>query len=184
MPRLFIGIGLPNAYQDRLPSFTNGLKDGLATKVRWSKPGNWHLTLKFLGETDEALIPDISTALNSIEAPPFTLKAGGVGVFPRVQYPRVIWVGLKQGADECAALAGQVENSLADLGIAREKKQFRPHLTVGRINKPQRDDWNALLEKAGKYAWPAFSVDRFTLWKSELKPAGAVHTVSGEFLLS
>lgn len=180
---MFIGIGLPRAYQDRVRGVTGGLGAGLGSKVSWTKPGNWHLTLKFLGDTDEERASDISDALSDVTLSAFTMQAGGAGVFPRIQHPKVIWLGLRQGADECTALASAINDALDGIGITREKKQFRPHLTLGRVRKHARDNWQALLDAAGHEKWPAFTVDRFTLWQSDLQPTGAVHTVVQEFPL-
>lgn len=181
MPRLFIGIGLPQSYQDLVRPFTDTLSTNLSSKVSWTKPGNWHLTLKFLGDTEESAVPAISEALAAIDLPAFVMQAGGAGVFPNLKRPRVAWLSLEQGAQECVILAQAVEDALYPLGIERENRTFRPHLTLGRIKRLARDDWKAALDKAGKRPWPEFTVDRFFLWKSDLKPTGAVHTIVEEF---
>ncbi|BCS88734.1 RNA 2',3'-cyclic phosphodiesterase [Pseudodesulfovibrio sediminis] len=176
MPRLFIGIELPARYQLQVTPFTQTLGTDLHSSVRWSKPGNWHLTLKFLGEIDESRLPRIIEALTAIRFDPFVLQAGGAGVFPRTQHPRVVWLGLKEGAKACTALALQIEDALAPLDIPQEKKQFRPHLTLGRIRRLGRDNWADVIKRAAAHSWPQFTVDRFILWHSALQPEGAVHT--------
>lgn len=183
MARLFIGIKLPPGYQDRVLPLTQELDKTLRARVNWTRPGNWHLTLKFLGDTEAARIPSVIDALASIERPAFTMQAGGAGAFPNPRQPRVIWLGLDRGAEQCEDLAAAVNDALASVDIPREKKQFRPHLTLGRIKKPGKEDWQTVLDLAAREAWPTFTVDRFTLWQSELKPTGAVHTAIAQFNL-
>lgn len=182
MPRLFIGLGLPDSYQQTVKPFTDNLNTGLDSSVRWIRPGNWHLTLKFLGNTDEKDIPTIVDALSSIHFPQFPMQAGDAGAFPNVNRPRVIWLGLKQGAQQCADLADMIEDALTNMGVAREKKRFRPHLTIGWIKKTGQDDWKSILTTDNQ-GWSVFTAQRFTLWQSELKPTGAVHTVLNNFSL-
>ncbi|WP_319541731.1 RNA 2',3'-cyclic phosphodiesterase [uncultured Pseudodesulfovibrio sp.] len=182
MPRLFIGLGLPETYQQSVTPFTDGLNAGLDASVRWMRPGNWHLTLKFLGDIDEDMIPAIVETLSSITFREFPMQAGDSGAFPGVKRPRVIWLGLKQGAQQCADLAEVIEEAMADIGIGREKKRFRPHLTIGWVKRPGQDDWKAVLARANQ-DWPEFTAKRFTLWQSELNPTGAVHTVLHDFSL-
>lgn len=184
MARLFIGIKLPRSYQDRVHPFTQDLGKGIDTKVNWTRPNNWHLTLKFLGDTEESRIPAITDALAAIDRPSFTMQAGGGGAFPHAKHPSIIWLDLLQGSQQCQDLAATINDALDALGIAREKKRFRPHLTLGRIKRPGRDDWQGVLDAVGKETWPEFTVDRFTLWESELAPTGAVHTVVEEFFLN
>jgi len=183
MARLFIGIKLPPAYQDRVSPFTRTLDKGLDTRVNWTRPGNWHLTLKFLGDTEAARIPAVIDALATIDRPAFTLQAGGAGAFPNAKHPRVLWLGLIQGAQQCEALAEAVNDALEAVDTPREKKRFRPHLTLGRIKKPGREDWQGVLDRAAQEPWPAFAAARFTLWQSELGSTGAVHTPVEEFYL-
>ena len=182
MPRLFIGIGLPQSYQKALTPFVAAISHGMRSKVRWVKPNNWHLTLKFLGATDEAEVPVIESALSTLQHHSFPIKAGGHGAFPNLRRPRTLWVGLKQGIEECSALAGKIEDVLANVGFEKEDKEFRPHLTIGRVKKPGRDDWKTILAKTER-DWPIFTVDRFTLWESDLRPTGAIHVVRREFPL-
>lgn len=183
MTRLFIGIGLPKTYQDRVRPFTQTLGKGLTSSVNWTRPGTWHLTLKFLGDTNEDRIPAITDALAAIDLPPFTFQAGGTGTFPNPRRPKVIWLGLEQGAQHCEALAEAVNRALDAIGIPEEKKRFRPHLTLGRVRRDGHDNWQALLDRAAGETWPAFTVDHFTLWQSDLQPTGATHTSIAQFSL-
>ncbi|MEZ7198927.1 RNA 2',3'-cyclic phosphodiesterase [Pseudodesulfovibrio karagichevae] len=181
MPRLFIGIGLPVAYRQALNPLIKSLSRLTDASVNWSRLDTWHLTLKFLGETDEARIPALKAALAAVDFAPFTLRAGGAGAFPEARRPKVLWLGLAEGGEQAATLAGAIEDGLAAIGIPREKKPFRPHLTLGRIRRPSPGDWSPVLDAAAAHPWPPFTVTRFTLWQSTLTPEGAIHTPLAEF---
>jgi 2'-5' RNA ligase len=149
--------------------------------VNWSKPGTWHLTLKFIGETDETRIPAIKSALAAVDFSAFTLRAGGAGAFPDARRPKVLWLALAEGGEQAATLAQSIEDALAAINIPREKKPFRPHLTLGRVRKPAPGDWTPALHAAAAHEWPPFTVTHFTLWQSTLTPEGAIHTPLAEF---
>ena len=183
MVRLFIGLKLPGTYRQSITPLLTGLHSLTDASMNWSKPDTWHLTLKFLGDTDEARIPAIRDALSDIEFPAFTMQAGGAGAFPNERQPRVIWLGLEQGAEACTKLVAAFEDGLDGFGVAREQKRFRPHLTLGRVRKPGPGNWQTLLDEAGAHQWPPFIVDGITLWQSDLAPTGAVHTALQDFPL-
>lgn len=181
MPRLFIGIPLPNAYRKAFFPLTASLSELTDASINWSRPGTWHLTLKFLGETDETRIPAIRKALAAVDFPAFLMQPGTAGAFPDARRPKVLWLGLTQGSESCTLLAQSIEDALAGIGIPREKKPFRPHLTLGRVRRPGPGDWNTVLDAAGAAEWPPFTVTRFILWQSTLAPEGAIHTPLAEF---
>lgn len=103
-------------------------------RVGWVPPQNLHLTLKFLGWVSADAVPGIEGALRPLAArAPFHMHLRGVGAFPPRGKPRVIWVGLQQGADDLRALAQDVEGALENIGFSREVRPFHPHLTLGRV---------------------------------------------------
>jgi 2'-5' RNA ligase len=181
VPRLFIGIGLPDTYRQSIKPLIHSLSRLTDSSTNWSKPGTWHLTLKFLGETDEVLIPAIKAALAAVDFAAFPLRAGGAGAFPDARRPKVLWLGLAEGGEQAASLAQSIEDALAAINIPREKKPFRPHLTLGRVRKPAPGDWTPVLDAAATHPWPPFTVTHFTLWQSTLTPKGAIHTPLADF---
>ncbi|WP_029895991.1 RNA 2',3'-cyclic phosphodiesterase [Desulfohalovibrio reitneri] len=182
--RLFIAVPLPGEYREILEGLTGRLRKRLpkGAPLTFTKPDTWHLTLRFLGDTPEERIEPLKAALADIDWRAFTLRAGGYGAFPGIQRPRVLWVGLREGADEARALASAVENASVAAGFEPEERPFRPHLTVARVKKGGRL-LNAaeLLAEIGRESWPGFLVRSFTLFGSELRPEGAVHTPLAEF---
>jgi len=146
--------------------------------VRWIIPGNFHLTLKFLGEIDESKINPIGEALtNAFQPfPPCTINAKGLGVFPNLTRPRVLWIGLF--SSELIALAAQVETALAALGFAAEKRGFAPHLTVGRWRQGARSEPTlaAELDRWREFDFGTSAINEIILFQSVLKPQGAIYT--------
>ncbi|MCF8031106.1 MAG: RNA 2',3'-cyclic phosphodiesterase, partial [Desulfohalobiaceae bacterium] len=106
--RCFVALPLPESYQEGLARLVEQWRGRLASKINWTRRGNWHLTLYFLGEVENGELAAIRSALAGIRLPRFTLQAGGGGFFPPGKPPRVIWAGLKQGGEACTALAGEV----------------------------------------------------------------------------
>jgi 2'-5' RNA ligase len=173
--RCFVALPLPESYQEGLARIVEQWRGKLASKVNWTKRGNWHLTLYFLGEIEDAEVDAVRSALAGVKRQRFVLQAGGGGFFPPGKPPRVIWAGLRRGAEACSALAGDVEKALVDLGYPGRDKPFTSHLTLGRVKKGARDDWKALLRFLQDTEWPEIEADAFVLWRSSLTPSGPVY---------
>lgn len=153
-----------------------------ALPVRWVAPANIHLTLSFLGDTAPNKVQSIEDALATAGQGhrPMQLQAAGLGVFPRLNNPRVLWAGLKGDIFALAALKKMVDIVLSELGLGLEidaQRSFRPHLTLGRFRHKIASQKlaDAIRESGQKQPIP-FEVDRFHLFKSMLKPQGAVYT--------
>lgn len=149
----------------------------LAPDVAWVGRDNFHLTLKFLGGVEAARLDAIGAALMRAVGGggPFEVALRGLGGFPSPTRPRVLWVGVEQGAAAMAALAGRVDASLAHLGFEPESRPFSAHVTLGRVRTPQRD--RRLAEALG--AGGAFGrqrVEHVSLMRSDLSPRGARYT--------
>jgi len=173
--RCFVGIPLPESYQEGLERTVEQWRTELASKINWTRRGNWHLTLYFLGEVDDGSLSVIRNALAGVKRSRFTLQAGGGGFFPPGKPPRVIWVGLRQGGEASSALAGDIEGALTRVGCPERDKPFTAHLTLGRVKKGARDDWKALQRFLQAAVWPEIEVDFFVLWQSSLTPSGPVY---------
>jgi 2'-5' RNA ligase len=151
--------------------------------VKWVKPENLHLTLKFLGALSEGQLPDLKAALDGAAGRhrPFQLGFGGAGVFPPRGRPRVVWIDIAAGAGEMAALQADVEGGLEPLGFPPEKRPFSPHLTIGRVR--DLDDPFALtgaLAAAGEMSWGECVIDRVHLMRSDLFPTGPRYSILQE----
>lgn len=182
--RLFVAAELPASHRAALADVCESGRRG---GVRWVPGDNVHLTLKFLGDVDEELVPKIEEALAAVAAPaePFALSLSGCGCFPNARAPRVIWLGLAEGAGEAAALAAAVDRALEPLGFGREKRPFKPHLTIGRVKDPRAAAATATqkIKSLGDYAVPAARLEAVALVKSTLTPEGSVYEAIGRWRL-
>jgi 2'-5' RNA ligase len=176
--RTFIALELSDPVRQALAEIQQKLR-GPIRGARWTRPEGTHLTLKFLGESDPTQVKAISAALDEIGSGfnPFTLILSGVGAFPRMSNPNVIWVGMEENA-ELSALQKAVEDFIAPLGFPTEKRPFRSHLTLARLSGeywPQdlRDRFQKMASVCAGITW---AIDRVVLFRSELKPSGAIYT--------
>jgi 2'-5' RNA ligase len=191
MIRSFVAIELPDPAQDALRGVSERLRGKVPRdSVRWSRVSGIHLTIKFLGDVSEADLPKIKTALAQVgqRHGPFRFTIGGVGCFPNVKRPRVVWVGIEEETGSLGALQRDVEKSLAPLGFEPEKRAFHPHLTLGRTqrNVGSRDQGRLgeVIATAGVGELGQVQVKSFVLMRSDLRPDGAVYTPLALFDLS
>jgi 2'-5' RNA ligase len=178
MIRSFIAIDLPEDTRVKITAVQERLKQSRAG-VRWVKPAGIHLTLKFLGNILPAQVDDIAAAAAQLlrGEPTITLCAAGLGCFPSPRKPRVIWVGLRGEVERLVNIQAGLEQALEPLGFAREGRGFRPHLTIGRVK--DRHQLQPLIEAMSTLELPefnSFDADEIILYKSDLRPTGAIYT--------
>ena len=176
--RVFIAAELPVAVNSVLESVQQELKS-LRLKARWVKPENIHLTLKFLGNINPVDVDIINGAL--VEAAgnyaPFALTLGGIGFFPGIKRPRVVWAGLGGDIRMLLNLQRDLEDRLDTAGFPKEKRAYKAHLTLGRIRDAvQPKTVGQAVQKFSDLGGQKFTVDRITLFRSDLKPTGAVYS--------
>ena len=178
MIRSFLAIEIPKAVQKKIEEVQKDLKSSRAD-VRWVNPEKIHLTLKFFGNIDESRIDPI---VKSIERPtqtisPFSLKVRGVGAFPHLKNPRVIWMGLVDGKEVLVSFQKQLEKELEKIGFEPEERAFHPHLTLGRMKSSKgREELAGRMERHKEEEFGNFQVERVVLFKSDLKPTGPIYT--------
>jgi len=176
--RTFIAIDLEAGIKKTLQAIIQALKS-TGADVRWVQAGGLHLTLKFLGEIDEAQADRVKTILAQVAGHhvPFALRLEGTGAFPAEKSPRVLWVGFT-AAPELIALQDELDGALEAEGFAREKRAFKPHLTLGRVRGPDRVR-NAVLEleKHRAETFGDMIVRKVALFESRLNPLGAEYRV-------
>lgn len=178
--RLFIALGIPPEAREELARLQGWLR-GLP--VRWVDPAGVHLTLQFLGEAAETSAPALLEALAGLPAAPFALGLEGLGAFPDLRRPRVLWVGLGGDLAALARLQAAVLAATAPLGFAPEARPFRPHLTLGRVRQDAGPEERRAVGRAVGHAAPpaplSWEAGAPTLYQSTLTPAGAVYTALG-----
>jgi 2'-5' RNA ligase len=177
--RTFIAVHIPDSVRRDIGAMVNRLRSAGGADVKWVRPENLHLTLKFLGDVEEGRIPAVGTGVETAVSsmPAFNLALGGTGAFPNARRPSVLWIGVPLGAEPMAALAGHVESALDRLGFEREKRPFSAHLTIGRVRPP--GNAGSTVERMAETGFKSdpFTVDTIHLMKSELQRSGAEYTV-------
>ena len=133
--RAFIAIELPGQIQNKLADIIGRLSPGLESAVKWVNPESIHLTLKFLGNISKNRVPIVTAAMTAAAGKSgiFTLEAKGLGAFPNLKSPRVVWVGLGGDIAGIRLLHKEIDVFVAPLGFPPETREFSPHLTLGRI---------------------------------------------------
>lgn len=178
--RLFIALELPQDVKAELAQAQRGLPAGA---VRWADVAGMHLTLQFLGETDEGLVAPLVAGLAAIPAELIRLSLAGLGGFPNLRQPRVVWAGVAGDTAALVRLQAAVVAATEPLGFAPEARAFKAHLTLGRARKDARpDQLRAVGEAVAKAAPPAplaWEAGHPTLYQSTLTPRGAIYTALG-----
>jgi 2'-5' RNA ligase len=182
MLRSFVALDIGADVRRDLAAAQEQLKAAKAS-VRWVPAENLHLTLKFLGNIAEERVPSIMDALAAAAQGigPFDMRVCGLGAFPSLRRPRVVWAGVREGAEQATHLAQAVERELGSLGFEPEKRQFSAHITLGRVRSAAGvGALAALIEKQTGADFGTVQVQRIALMKSELRPSGAVYSMLGE----
>ena len=171
--RLFVAAEVPEKIKERMGELEAELPSEGLKKVN---PLLMHITLKFLGEVEDAKVPGVEAGLSSVEFAPFNVGVKGVGVFPSESYVRVVWAGLE--GEGLGTLAEKVEEALSGM-FKREARGFSAHLTLARVRK--KVELGKFLEKHKDEAFGEFEVDRFVLMRSILKRPEPEYSVVAEF---
>jgi 2'-5' RNA ligase len=171
--RTFIAVELPEPVQTALADVSRRAASRWPVgAVRWVRGEGIHLTLRFLGDTDEDRLPELRRGLDLAAAghPAFELSLAGMGCFPNPRRPRVVWIGVADPQARLPKLQRQVEHLVRGLGWEREGRPFQAHLTLGRVREPAAPapaDWTVPVEPL------SFLVDQVALIESRLRPEGA-----------
>lgn len=172
-PRVFVAVLLPERVRERIAEVAARLQP-FRTNVSIVRKENFHVTMKFMGETDVGLLDRAIPVLRreAEKHAPFGIEISGWGAFPGARKARVIWAGVSQGADELRSLSRGIEKGLTALGFEDENR-FRAHVTIGRVRNPDTSGRLAelLAEEAGHLG--GFTVTDVHLMKSTLAPGGA-----------
>ena len=176
--RLFAAVNLPGEVKEKIASAQNALKR-VPADVRWVNCGMFHLTLKFLGEVPEegkgGVVAAIEKAVDG--SGPFVVSFCGLGFFPEPRRARIVWAGVREGADELRRLAAAIDQEFSCLGFPEEARDFKCHVTLGRVRSRQNQE--ALVKKVesmGDMTLGSFTVKAVDLMQSVLTPRGAQYT--------
>ncbi len=182
--RLFIALDLSAEIRERLTAFIEEKKRA-AQSVRFVRPEGLHVTLKFLGETSTAKLLSLQSALTKVDHPTLPLTVANIGFFPDTRRPRIYWTGITTPSDNSvASLSQKIDAACSEVGFPRETREFRPHITLARLNAGTQ--LAALLTKEEASHPPMFGMmmaKHFHLYESQLHPKGSIYTKLASFAL-
>jgi RNA 2',3'-cyclic 3'-phosphodiesterase len=193
--RLFVALDIEEHIRSRIARFIEEIR-AVAPDARWVRSESLHITLKFIGERSEDEAPRIQHSLEAVRGTRFDVNIRGFGLFPNPRAPRVFWIGVEAGP-ALSSLAAAVDSSLSSLGIAKEKHEYNPHLTLARGGKgsgsPQKQEsdvpnrgFQRLQEKLATHPaleFGAMTASEFFLYQSTLGPGGSKYTKLARFIL-
>ena len=145
-------------------------------KVKWVPPENVHLTLKFLGDIEEATVEKVRAAMaEAAGGGPIEIEVRGLGCFPPHGKPRTLWAGVSDGAEAVAKLFKKLDRALRPLGFEKERR-FVPHLTIGRVKSPEgAEALVPALQRQADTLFGAYTAAEMVLFRSTLTPQGAIY---------
>jgi 2'-5' RNA ligase len=172
--RTFLAIPLPQQLKDSIAAIQRNLKAQIPA-ARWTRPENLHLTLHFFGETTQETLEKIKVSVLSVKRcqRPFPVEVKGLGAFPNLHRPRIIWLDLEP-KDQLRQLHGNCNRALRLAGVATESRPYSPHLTISRLRQPQ-PDLTDLFNAVGHTRVGQLPVDKLVLFESRLHADGAEH---------
>lgn len=173
MLRLFVGIDLPPELKLQVSLLTAGVLG-----AKWVDPGNYHVTVRFIGEVGEGEAADIDEALARIRVPRFDLTLATIGHFGR----RMLWVGIER-SPALQRLHEKIESALSRLGYAPEERRFTPHVTLARLTGTTEGRLQAYLSDHALFRAAPFTVESFSLVASYLTKSGAIYEDQADYPL-
>ncbi|NOT56284.1 MAG: RNA 2',3'-cyclic phosphodiesterase [Deltaproteobacteria bacterium] len=184
MIRAFIAVSLASVVIEEIAKVQRALQSAKGD-IRWTRAEGWHLTLKFLGDISPAHVTPIVEALGRALAtePPLHVVAQGLGAFPHLKHPRVVWAGVH--GEGLAALSEKIETALRALDFPPEERALTPHLTLGRVRSLR--GWEQVLSVVQAHEQARFGeseITEVTLYQSDLQPTGAVYRALGAIALT
>jgi 2'-5' RNA ligase len=154
---------------------------GIGADLKVVEPKNIHITLRFLGNVTARTIDEIFEGMKRVQFLPFDVKICGVGVFPDVRYPRVVWAGITEGADKLRAIFGQLEPHLRSLRFAPDPKGFSPHLTIARVRSGRnKAELAKFITENTSYEFGTVNAACLRLKRSDLTPKGPIYSTLKE----
>jgi 2'-5' RNA ligase len=176
MLRLFVGVMLPPEHNLQLSTICLGLHG-----AKWVDPGNFHVTLRFIGEVDEGIAADLDAALNEIRAPRFPVTVAGIGLFGSDDRARVLYAAVEKSPP--LHLHEKVEAAAARVGLLPEGRRYVPHVTLARFQRGNPTEIARFIAANNLFRLPEFTADRFSLVASYPSKAGAIYEEAAEYPL-
>jgi RNA 2',3'-cyclic 3'-phosphodiesterase len=176
--RMFIALTLPLPVRDTVAALAEPV-----TGLTWTRPGQLHLTLRFVGEVSGEQREPMVARLATVRVEPFVIPVEGVGTFPPNRPPRVVFVGVGSGHPRLFQLRQRIDDAILASGLPLDVRTFHPHVTIARCSENLSPAVHRWLHLHRHFEAPPFRVEAFDLYSSELRPTGAVHTLQQRFSL-
>lgn len=176
--RLFVGLDLPWEVRRRIGMLSGAGIPG----ARWVPDENYHVTLRFIGETPRYLAEEIDHALAALRMPAFTLTLTGVGTFAKGGRSQSLWVGVER-SEKLERLQAKIETALQRCGLEPERRRFQPHLTLARLDTGAEAKVAAFVQAHNLFRAEPVAIEHFTLFSSQLGKDQAVYTAEVEYPL-
>lgn len=180
MKRIFAAIDISDAARHRAADYIEGLREEFSgLRVGWERAEKLHLTLKFLGDLDDDRLQNLVAATEETarQVSPFNLRIFQTGVFPAKRNARILWLGLRGETEKLHELRAVFENECAARGLAKDARDFKAHLTVGRLREPQKS--SELIERhlAEEFESAEFVAPEIVIYESRLQKTGSIYSV-------
>ncbi|WP_456325453.1 RNA 2',3'-cyclic phosphodiesterase [Desulfonauticus submarinus] len=176
MMRVFLGLPVDKDFEQAVVEQLGNWKNKFKSRLSWIKKGNYHLTLKFLGDVEENVVEKLKQELLKVEFMPFNLQVKKIGFFYSQRKVRVVWIGFQEEL-ELKDYFSKIDGICFDLGFEQEKREYIPHLTLARVKffEPS-DPWKNFQQALNKFEWPQLKLKKLVLWQSKLTPQGPFYT--------
>jgi 2'-5' RNA ligase len=187
MKRIFVAVDISDEARRRVSEYSNALRREFPNlRVGWEKPEKLHLTLKFLGETGENQLKDLVGIVEktALKISKFRLQISETGVFPSPRNARILWLGVKDEKGSLREISEILESECEKLGFAKEKRNFKSHLTIGRLREPQKSNEIAQKHLQNGFEPVEFEVSEIVIYESKLQPAGSVYSAVSKYKLN
>ncbi len=178
MPRLFTGLEIPADIGMRLSLLSGGLRN-----ARWIERGDYHITLRFIGDIEDRLADEIADALGRIHRNPIEIRLGGLDAFGKDK-PHSIFARVEP-TPELAELQAEQERIIQRLGLPAERRKFTPHMTLCRLRGgSSADEVARWLAMHGDFQAPTFTAGRFVLFSSKASTGGGPYLIEEAYPLA
>lgn len=179
--RSFIAFDLDNEQVLNRLSAAQKLLVETGADLKLVEPENIHVTMRFLGGISPSMVDKIYETMKNVKFTPFTIQLNGLGVFPSMNYPRVVWAGMKTGVEQLKSIFSQLEPQIRVLGFEPDAHGFSPHLTIARVRSSANKQRLAeLVTKKSDYEFGTIKADCLRLKKSQLSPKGPTYSTLRE----
>jgi len=150
--------------------------------LKFVEPQNIHVTMRFLGDISLGMVDNIHEAMKNVKFTPFNIQLRGLGVFPTLNFPRVVWAGMSEGVEQLKSIFAQLEPQLRALGFSADAYGFSPHLTIARVKSGVNKQLLAeLITKKADYEFGTIKADCLRLKRSQLSPRGPSYSTIREY---